>query len=300
MTAERIAAVITDFRHGRVRLMEDNQNVREGAGFVAKAQVVDVTTLYDSWHADGKGWAMYEDSVLRPPLWDVSYCWVNQWGNVHVAHTGSISREDGLFEPEWQPQAEHTIDWDRVDWVSVVWLWIGGLSRTTGQPIPTAGPWGTVSLAVYEDGSPADIRWALRVDPEGDDALAVHLQTGIESAAAIVTKAITFLNMRNVDVLEPVRSRPVRRRLGRTGVHVHEIHVTPVGRWRRRLGSSEPVRLGSMPLHMVRGHVARYGPRWGRGLLFGKYEGEYWIPPHTAGRDTDGESRSDYVVEVGS
>jgi hypothetical protein len=298
MSAEAIARVIRDFRRGSVALFDHDSAVVEGIQIVAEAQTIDVTTIYDSFHGEGKGWYLYEDSVLRPPLMDVSYCWVNRWGNVHVANTLSTRSEPGHIPSEyrWESHAStHTIDWDRVEWVTSFWLWIGGRSKTSEAPIRTCGPWALGTIAVYPDGEPADIQWGVCLKDESG-----QLVTEIESAAVVITKAITFLNMRNVEVLEPGRPRAERRRVARLGVDVHEIHVKPFGQWRRRTGSSDPIRLGSMPLHMVRGHVARYGPRWGRGLLFGKYEGEYWIPPHTAGRDVDGESRSDYVVEVES
>jgi hypothetical protein len=49
------------------------------------------------------------------------------------------------------------------------------------------------------------------------------------------------------------------------------------------------------PLTSVRGHFARYGVE-GRGLLFGKYAGKFWIPAHA--RDAgEGDGVKDYVLK---
>jgi hypothetical protein len=54
--------------------------------------------------------------------------------------------------------------------------------------------------------------------------------------------------------------------------------------------------LGAMPFHGVRGHVRDYGPKYGKGLLFGKYEGRFLIPPHTRGDEANGVVDKDYEV----
>lgn len=36
-------------------------------------------------------------------------------------------------------------------------------------------------------------------------------------------------------------------------------------------------------LHHVRGHFSEYGPEYGRGLLFGRISGRFFIPPHVRG-----------------
>lgn len=52
----------------------------------------------------------------------------------------------------------------------------------------------------------------------------------------------------------------------------------------------------SCALHSVRGHWAQYGSE-GKGKLFGKYEGEFWIPSHERGDPTLGQVKSTYVVK---
>ena len=60
-----------------------------------------------------------------------------------------------------------------------------------------------------------------------------------------------------------------------------------------RAGRKEVQNPGSMPLNTARGHWSHYGPKYGRKLLFGKYEGRFWIPAHARGKASNG------VVEKG-
>ena len=75
---------------------------------------------------------------------------------------------------------------------------------------------------------------------------------------------------------------------------ITEIRVRPIGKSYGGKGTSIE---GTMPLHVVRGHMARYGPKYDRGLLFGKYEGKFWIQPHAKGRAEVGERQHTYLIE---
>jgi hypothetical protein len=52
---------------------------------------------------------------------------------------------------------------------------------------------------------------------------------------------------------------------------------------------------GVMPLHLVRGNFAHYGPD---NRLFGRYEGTFWRPAHIRGEKRNGLALKDYRVEV--
>lgn len=54
---------------------------------------------------------------------------------------------------------------------------------------------------------------------------------------------------------------------------------------------------GTMPLHVCRGHYSAYGPKYGKGLLFGKYEGMFYIPAHAKGKKENGTVEADYTVD---
>ena len=51
-----------------------------------------------------------------------------------------------------------------------------------------------------------------------------------------------------------------------------------------------------MPRHVCRGHFAEYGPQFGKGLLFGRYAGRFFIPPHLRGDEKNGIVEKDYAV----
>jgi hypothetical protein len=52
-----------------------------------------------------------------------------------------------------------------------------------------------------------------------------------------------------------------------------------------------------VPLTSVRGHFATYGQD-GRGLLFGKYAGRYWIPQHARGSAEHGVVAQEFRLEA--
>jgi hypothetical protein len=126
------------------------------------------------------------------------------------------------------------------------------------------------------------------IDPEAnitswDMPLLVFLQT------------LNFMNCRNVEIVEPKRSRPERRRLQKMGASViHTLNVFPVGRSSRTRG---PKREGpGVPITTVRGTFHHYGPEYGKGLLFGKIAGRFWVPQHARGTAALGESLHQYVL----
>jgi hypothetical protein len=82
----------------------------------------------------------------------------------------------------------------------------------------------------------------------------------------------------------------------RSGVEVSEIHVRPISKSYRSTNRG-PAMSPGVPLSTVRGHHAHYGPKYGRALLFGKYEGRFWIPQHARGSEILGSHEQEYVVE---
>lgn len=254
---------------------------------VGTSTVIDVTDIYHQLLTDQRPFGIYEESVLRPPWLDASFCYVQDSdGSVVVNHVAFLAI-DAYPGERWQPdfawmergdagpgflQREvepHTIDWDQVAYIGIHTVW-GAVPREHY----VAGPLHMNRMAIDADGGLLDLTW-------------VHLQPKVpvsvwDSALSVTLSAVTFLNCRNVTIVEPHRPRAERRRIARHGEHtISEIHVFPRGVSAR--GRRVEPGLGGTPLTTVRGHVARYGPRWGRGLLFGKYEGEYWIPMHARG-----------------
>lgn len=249
--------------------------------------VVDATALYQHVLARQTPIALYDDHPCVTPPWEQAMvCFANKHGNIIVCQ---LTRFD-FDGKSWNTINE--VDWDRVRWVTEVFFWGGGRSGS-GVEVATTGPLHHVQIAIYEDGSPIDIHWT-QVLPK------IHLDSW-EIPQLTLLSALNFLNCRNVETVEPERPRPVRRRLQRLGVAVQTIVVRPVG---KRARSTQDGSGGgdAVPLSSVRGHFAHYGPQYGRGKLFGKLEGRYWIPGHARGSAEAGgtDAPRDYVLQPGA
>jgi hypothetical protein len=156
--------------------------------------------------------------------------------------------------------------------------------------VETQGPLRLLQHAVYGDGSPADMHWLSMIRGQDDESV-------WEMPTAVLNAALNFLACSNVEVAEPKRPFPVRQRLRKARVQVQTIVVRPPGKRRQSSGVVRAADGLDVPLSSVRGHFARYGVE-GRGLLFGKYSGKFWIPAHARGQG-DTEPR-DYVLKPGS
>ena len=88
-------------------------------------------------------------------------------------------------------------------------------------------------------------------------------------------------------------SKKWQKKTGRPLVSYSRI-VVPNPSSRSDQGNGEHA--SSRALHSVRGHWVQYGSE-GKGKLFGKYEGEFWIPSHERGDPSLGQVKSTYVVK---
>ena len=310
MSAEAIARVVADLRADRIQEppqvwrpeYEDGQLQKVARMLVQAAEgpVVDATAIYRSLVDNPHPIYVYEDHPCIAPPWQAATVgYLNEHGNVVVASLAAndIAPEDrsDLWDPQTKVDAKgevidpelHRVDWQRVRWVQEVILWVGG--RGGSGPVATCGPVHLWRFAIYEDGEPADYRW-LQLLPGYD-------QDKWDMAHLVILGALNFLNCHNVELVEPVRPRAQRRAIERTGVRVSTINVFPTGR-----AAADRARAGAtgVPLTSVRGHFARYGVD-GRGLLFGKYAGRFWIPQHARGTAELGTvERQDFTLREGS
>lgn len=307
MSAELIAKVVRDLREGRITIgadVEDDEGLRtlnEDTTVLAQwATVVDSTEVWKRFMDDPAGRQVYETHRVCPPWENAFIALVNSFGNVELMSMRSIDIQDneGMWAEKidmidhWAVMSgDHVIDWDRVRWVMHIALYLGGMTsgNATHPPmsVPTLGPMHAWRIAVYPDGEIADINWIQLRDKKSDLW---------DTAVMVLLDTLNMLNCVNVEIAEPVRPRAQRRRVSRTGVTVNEIHVKPTSRSYRGIGTPLS-QIPSSPLSSVRGHFAQYGPKYGRGLLFGKYEGRYWIPQHLRGSEILGVSEQEYLVE---
>lgn len=287
--AEAIAEAIQGIRDGNTM-----PGYRDAMGYwvddkrawavLATATVVDVTALHRNVLADDTPLDLYEDTTMRPPWVDCAICYQQADGTVIINHVAYLRVTDVAPEERWQPlpPADHSIDWNDVSWVAWHFVYASRGGRTMG-------PLHLNRMAIAEDGRMLDITWTqLRPD------IALEEWTNPQ---LVTLKTITFLNCRNVTIVEPHRTRPQRRRIDRAapGLIVTEVQVFPRGVTVR--GTRAPAGIGGVPLTTVRGHLARYGPKYGRGLLFGKIEGQFWIPAHARGSAGAGVVEHTYRVE---
>lgn len=286
MSAEAIARVVSDLREGRARQarakVAEDRTVHEYALRLAGAgPVVDATALYRSLAARDEPVYLYEEHpCIAPPWSDASICYENEHGNALVMAL-HVEEHDSAAAP-WEPG--EPVEWERVRWVALAFLWLGGRGAT--GPFPTAGPVHLWRLAIYDDGEPADLHW--------DHLVPEYPRERWDMAHLVLLGALNFLNCANVDLVEPRRTRGESRRIARYGCRVHEIAVRPLGRHTRGQGNEGEA---AVPLTSVRGHFRRYGPEYGRGLLFGRLSGRFWVPQFARGAEEHGLDEHDYRLE---
>jgi hypothetical protein len=92
----------------------------------------------------------------------------------------------------------------------------------------------------------------------------------------------------------PEQVRRAAKRFGDVpgGYRYHVLVVRPPG----ARSSTPGQEIDAMPRHVCRGHFAEYGPQFGKGLLFGRYAGRFFIPPHLRGDEKNGIVEKDYAV----
>lgn len=289
--AEEIAKVVATVRAGRA--------VPHLAGPALTAQLlgrarlpqptIDATAIYRATveRARGPGVNLYNDFPTVVPPWpEATIAYVNEHGNVMVLQAHMES-----WLPELQWETDNPVDWDRVRWLVEASVWVGGHERA-GVKAKTYGPVRLLQHAVYDDGRAADMRWVSMIARSYDDPSIWDMPTAVFNAT------MNFLACSNVEIAEPERPFPVRQRLRKTRVQVQTIVVRPPGkRTRSSAGDARPFDALDTPLTSVRGSFGHYGPKYERGLLFGRLEGKFWRPAHARGAG-DGFEQKDYVLRT--
>ena len=108
--------------------------------------------------------------------------------------------------------------------------------------------------------------------------------------------ALTFLNCRNIVILPAYADKKRRKARKRPFLaRYHRLKINAVGQRRE----SEPGQKTGIKrsLHIVRGHFREYGPEFGKGKLFGRLSGRFWVAARTAGDAATGIVTKDYEIE---
>jgi hypothetical protein len=239
-------------------------------------QVVDATPMYEQL-VNGASVHLYDDFEIHPVWPEAVVCYVNGHGNVHVLGT--------CVTTSWEPwETPNEVDWSECAGVQAGFLFLGGKTGNE-RSVPTTGPWVQLDVAYTAAGRILDIRFR-------------HLTSACttemyENMMLVWLQTVTLAGCVNVEITEPVRPRAERRRMDRIGVSVSSIVIRRTSKWSR--STRKPGKGGEVPQQFVRGHFARYGED-GRGLLFGKLAGRFWIPAHARGSVDRGVRDVDYVV----
>jgi hypothetical protein len=312
VSAEVIAKMVSDLRKGRFSkavptAAQDEEAAWEVINDVARTgqatamvatEVIDATAMVTEVEAfvtrmqkaQGGGVASVGNVeatsglTLAPP-WEMAVI-----GYDHNDTAGVITMYSGKYDhantSKWWDTEEDgdgnkvTVEWERVGWVIMA-----ALFTNEGPNGSLYGPTEFWRIAVYEDGAGAYV-WCKGVAPQNHYAYDMM----------ILLNTLNICNASNVYLDEPVRQRAERRRVERTGVRVTEIHVRSTKGYKRSNGKAVVLQPGT-PLTSVRGHMAEYGPKYGKGLLFGRIEGKFWIPQHVRGTEDCGIIEHKYIID---
>lgn len=113
-----------------------------------------------------------------------------------------------------------------------------------------------------------------------------------------ITRTLQLLNASNVGLYKVDHDRATRKHLKRIKAPeaATTYHVLVLKDAQPRSPKDEIQNPGIMPLHVAKGHWSHYGPRYGKGLLFGKIEGKFWVPEAEKGKALNGIRHKHYTV----
>ncbi len=132
----------------------------------------------------------------------------------------------------------------------------------------------------------------------GDDAEEMALSAVVLHPVML---AFSFANCKNIEVVDveaPVKLQKARMRRDKLPLVTYKIiNVLPLAKAQSPRSRTVVSADGQgVALHIRRGHFAHYGPKYGRGKLFGRLEGQFWIPQAAVGTAEAGVSVHDYAV----
>lgn len=147
----------------------------------------------------------------------------------------------------------------------------------------------------------ADESYENRLEMQGDDEKESQLRTMHAVAQDFtlpVIMSLSLMNVKNIELREHKHDKKLQNARQKKGklplVKVHTLEISAPGIKQVGGSSSEKQNSGTMPLHLVRGHLADY--REGRGL-FGKHKGVFWMPAHMRGSIENGIVKKRYRIK---
>ncbi len=160
------------------------------------------------------------------------------------------------------------------------------------------GPCATYTVVLNDQGAPIDFNL---------NAMNVPNDQGIDSQDLMLAnmapffQAIAFMHCKNVRIETEKPdlgiSKKWKKKTGKPLAKWNTLTIDPLRDTlsRDRRGTNNALSTPAS-LHIARGHFAEYGEEFGKGKLFGKYSGRYWIPQHVRGNKDQGTIGHDYVI----
>lgn len=116
--------------------------------------------------------------------------------------------------------------------------------------------------------------------PKTEDA-----QGAMDDVVGVILFLLAMLHVKNVELVERVVPRQLRRQAEREGrppyLKVKELVIEPLRRTVRLMQEAQRENPGQpVPLHLCRGHFKTYTPEK---PLLGRHVGTYWWEPHLRG-----------------
>ncbi len=131
--------------------------------------------------------------------------------------------------------------------------------------------------------------------------MSAELSSAIRMFTDPLLLSLSFMHCKNVSVqsVDPPEqsARAVKRHGGIPLMRYHTLDIEPMKKVLREEGHAQQTGLKNA-LHICRGHFSEYGASFGKGKLFGKHEGRFWMPMHTRGNASAGVVVKDYKVKV--
>lgn len=167
---------------------------------------------------------------------------------------------------------------------------------------PNGGVFGTYFLSVAYDETGRVISASAFACTSRSPTDGTLLREGSDSARVVVMVALfacAVLHCKNVTTRQERLPRQLHRDRARRGLADIVYRTLVVGPSPGQSGGkSAPKPEKTTRLHLCRGHFAEYGPDYGKGKLFGRLEGRYWVPPHVKGSAENGRVEKTYRVEA--
>jgi hypothetical protein len=167
------------------------------------------------------------------------------------------------------------------------------------------GPTQDWKVALDEDGAVAGAEEQLLPGQEKRISSATAYPSGRvrleQNIFAPFHMALALLHCKNVELETSKPAAPLskkwKKKTGNALVEWTNVVVQVPGRVVRRAPGVQHAE-SDQRLHIVQGHFSEYGERYGKGKLFGRLEGRYWVPSHVRGNAEVGTLAHDYKLVV--